>query len=106
MPETKPVAYRDLVFTDGRDGSVAVSDAKDGRQIAAYRAGEGSFIRVALRGLAQERRRAGIGEEGPPFRLARQADGKLTLEDLATHRLIVIDAFGATQAGAFQKLLP
>ena len=93
-----------LRFTDQHDGSIAVSDAKTGRIVAEVPPGTNGFLRGTLRGLARERKRQGIGTE-PAFRLVRWADGRLTLEDPATRRVIDLAAFGQTNAGAFADLL-
>jgi putative photosynthetic complex assembly protein len=52
----------------------------------------------------RERRSHGLGMEHP-FRIARYPDGRLVLEDLATDRVIDLQAFGPTNAGAFARLL-
>jgi putative photosynthetic complex assembly protein len=57
-----------------------------------------------MRGLARERRMHGI-EASPPFLLTHWSDGRLTLRDTATDRLIDLGAFGHTNLGAFAALL-
>jgi len=57
-----------------------------------------------LRGLVRERRLSGIGSSAP-FVLRRWADGRLTLEDPKTGRVIDLGAFGVTNAQAFAKLM-
>jgi putative photosynthetic complex assembly protein len=52
----------------------------------------------------RDRKRRGLGPE-VPFRLTAHADGRLTLVDPATGRLVALEAFGADNAGAFAKLL-
>ena len=76
----------------------------DDTLLATFRAGEGSFVRGILRSMTRERR---INEAGStrPFRLARHRDGALTILDEATGQLIVLNAFGPTNAGAFARLL-
>ena len=66
--------------------------------------GSNGFIRGVMRGLARERMLHGI-DAAPPFRLIRWADGRLSLEDTATGRLIDLAAFGPTNAQAFARLL-
>lgn len=72
--------------------------------VAVIPPGTNGFLRGSLRGLARERKRQGIGA-GPAFRLVRWADGRLTLEDPATRRVIDLAAFGPTNSGAFADLL-
>jgi putative photosynthetic complex assembly protein len=104
MPETASVESRPLRFQDMRDGSIQVTDARTGQGAASVEPGTNGFIRGTLRGLARERKRRGIGIE-PPFTLTRWADGRLSLEDPTTGRVIALDAFGPTNGEAFAQLL-
>ena len=56
-PDAPTIAMRALRFEDRPDGSVAVIDARSGRQIERVQ-GEAGFLRGALRALARERQRA------------------------------------------------
>ncbi len=102
-PDASPVKVLQLRFEDRPDGSIAVIDYKSGKQIDAVQ-GEAGFVRGTLRGLAQERKRRGL-DSGPPFELIYRADGRLTLSDTATGRLVDLESFGPTNAGTFFKLL-
>jgi putative photosynthetic complex assembly protein len=93
-----------LRFEDRPDGGIAVRDAESGRAVAILAPGTNGFVRGVLRGLARERRQHEIGD-GPAFRLARLADGRLSLEDVATGRRIDLEAFGPTNAIAFARFL-
>jgi len=104
MPEAEVVQYRDIRFADRADGSVGISDAASGAIILILEPGQGGFIRGVMRGRARERRLDGFGSE-QPFRLARHADGRITLEDKATTIKIVLNSFGPTNAEAFARLL-
>lgn len=104
MAESAAVESRDLRFADRPDGSISVSDATSGAIVAEVAPGTNGFLRSTLRGLARERKRQGIGA-GPPFRLVRWVDGRLTLEDPAIHRVIDLAAFGPSNAGAFVAVL-
>lgn len=101
----RPEAVRDLRFADRADGAVVVTDAGTGQTVHVLQPGVNSFIRGALRGLAFERRRDGIGPE-PPFRLARWPGGRLTLEDPSTGTLLDLGAYGFANRDAFAQLLP
>ncbi|MGZ8377617.1 MAG: photosynthetic complex assembly protein PuhC [Gemmatirosa sp.] len=94
-----------LLIVDGADGSVAVLDARTRAPVAAFAPGEGAFVRGVLRALARGRRLRGIGADAP-FRLARWADGRITLADPATGAHVELAAFGTTNAAAFVALLP
>jgi putative photosynthetic complex assembly protein len=102
-PDAEAVAVRSLRFEDRRDGSVAVLDARNGQQIESIQ-GEAGFLRGALRAMARERRKQGLGSE-PAFELIARADGRLTLSDPATAERVDLESFGPTNAGAFRRLL-
>lgn len=102
-PDAPAVATRSLRFEDRPDGSVAVLDATSGRQIHAIQ-GEAGFLRGALRAMARERRKQGLGS-APAFELIARADGRLTLVDPATGERVDLESFGPTNAGAFAQLL-
>ncbi len=102
-PDASPVKVLQLRFEDRPDGSIAVIDYKTGKQIDAVQ-GEAGFVRGTLRGLAQERKRRGL-DSGPPFELIYRADGRLTLSDTATGRLVDLESFGPSNASTFFKLL-
>jgi putative photosynthetic complex assembly protein len=78
--------------------------AADGEVVEILAPGTNGFVRGVLRGLARERKLGGMGE-GPPFRLIRWDDGRLSLRDLATGRQIELVSFGPTQLETFTKLL-
>jgi putative photosynthetic complex assembly protein len=102
-PDAAPVETRDLRFVDRPDGSIDVFDARSQALVETVR-GEAGFVRGALRGLARERRRVGIGTE-PPFTLVARADGRLTLIDPSTSRRVDLEAFGPTNAAEFARML-
>ena len=102
-PDAQPVVQRSLRFEDRPDGSVAVLDAKSGQQIDSVQ-GEAGFLRGALRAMARERRKQGLGAE-PAFELIARADGRLTLVDPATGERIDLESFGPTNAATFARLL-
>ncbi len=99
-----PQVERALRFEDRPDGSIAVLDAQTRELVEIVAPGTNGFLRGALRGLARERKRRGIGEE-PPFLLAARADGRLTLDDASTQRQVDLKSFGPTNAEAFRRLL-
>lgn len=102
-PDAPAVAVRELRFEDQADGSIAVSDARTGKLIHRY-TGEQGFVRGVLRGLARERQRAGFGAQ-PAFELIARADGRLTLRDPVTDRLVDLESFGPRNAAAFAQLI-
>ncbi len=102
-PDAEVTTQRALRFEDRPDGSVVVIDAASGRVFDTV-SGQAGFVRGTLRGLARERKRVGLGSE-QPFLLLGRADGRLTLHDPATGRLIDLDAFGPLNASAFARML-
>jgi putative photosynthetic complex assembly protein len=99
-----PVLARQLAFEDRPDGSILVRDAGAGRDVTVLEPGTNGFIRGTLRALVRDRRREEVGGRAP-FRLAAWPDGRLTLEDPATGRIIGLEAFGPTNMEAFARLL-
>ena len=102
-PDAAPLLVRDLRFEDRADGAVVVIDTRTGQTVHVV-TGEAGFVRGALRGLARERRRAGLGAE-LPFQLIGRADGRLTLLDLATGARIDLESFGPDNAREFTTLI-
>jgi putative photosynthetic complex assembly protein len=96
------VWQRDLIFTDGPEGTVLVIDAHSKKEIAKFE-GEQGFLRSTLRALVRERRREGMGAE-TPLNLIGRADGRLTLLDPSTHQRIDLEAFGPANAAVFANL--
>jgi putative photosynthetic complex assembly protein len=107
-PRQAPVsavsATIDLRFADRADGAVVVTDARDGSEVAVLPPESNGFVRGVLRSLVRERRASGLGEDAA-FSLARHADGRLTLVDPDTGRVIELNSFGPSNEGAFAVLL-
>ena len=93
---------RSLHFVDRPNGDVAVLDAQDRREVARF-SGEQGFLRGALRTLARERLRRGLGPS-EPFVLSGHANGRLTLSDPATGTRIALESFGPSNAAVFAPL--
>jgi putative photosynthetic complex assembly protein len=99
------LAQRDLQFLDQPDGSVLIRDVTANAVATTITPGTKSgFIRGVLRGLARDRHLRGLGPE-QPFRLILWQNQKLSLEDLATGRIIELNGFGDTNRDAFLTLL-
>jgi putative photosynthetic complex assembly protein len=103
-PPASPVRTADLVMHDQPDGSIVVVTAS-GQPVTTIERNTGAFVRVVLSGLVQERRLEGEGSPAIPFHLTRWSDGRLTIDDIATGKLIELEAFGHTNEGAFARLL-
>ena len=105
-PAAAPVAVTaaDLRFADRPDGAIRVSDA-GGATVGVVAPGTGGFVRGVMRGLARDRRSRGL-DAAVPFRLSRDAAGRLWLQDPATGRLVDLEAFGADNRAAFAAFLP
>lgn len=92
-----------LHFLDQPDGGIEVRDAQTGRTVQALH-GELGFVRGALRVLARERQRRGLGPD-QPFLLGRDPQQRLTLADPVTGIRLDLAAFGSAPATAFDRLL-
>ena len=99
-----PIEALDVRFEDRTDGALAVVDANDGHEVSVLAPGSNNFIRGVLRGMFRGRKLESLGHNGD-FRLAREADGRLTLEDREIGRHIELDSFGPTNSAAFAELL-
>lgn len=102
-PASAVVEVRDLRFVDRPDGAVLVYDAADGHLAYTVQPGTNGFVRGVLRGLVRDRRADHIGS-GPPFRLTRWANGRLSLDDPSTGHHVDLEVFGQTNAAAFADI--
>lgn len=103
-PAANVVQSRELRFEDRPDGAVLVYESGTDRIVEVLSPGTNGFVRGVMRSFARERRREDVGPE-PPFLLTRWSDGRLSIEDVATHEQIELIAFGPTNFAAFARLL-
>ncbi len=103
LPASPVLQSMSLRFYDNPQGGIRV-ETSSGESLAQFGPGEGGFLRGVLRGFARDRRSQGIGSE-PPFDLVRHADGRISLSDPKTGRVVELDAFGPTNVGLFAKFL-
>jgi putative photosynthetic complex assembly protein len=103
-PSANVVHTRELRFEDRPDGAVVVYESKTDRIVDVLAPGTNGFVRGVMRGFARERRREDVGPQ-PPFLLTQWSDGRLSIEDVATHERIELIAFGPTNFAAFARLL-
>lgn len=104
VADAPPVATRSFRFEDRPDGSIVVLDASARHVIDTVAPGTNGFLRGTMRGLARERKRAGISPE-LPFVMTGRSDGKLTLADPATGRRVDLGSFGPTNAAVFARIM-
>ena len=104
LPEAEQVASAELRFVDRADGAVLVQRHPDETLVAVLPAGTNGFARGVLRGLARDRRLAHLGA-GPPFRLVRWTDGRLSLDDPSTGASSSSRPSAPTNAQVFADLL-
>ncbi len=102
-PDSAAAVVRELRFEDRADGSVIVIDHRTNQKVGAI-AGEAGFARGTLRGFARERRLRGVSAEHP-LELVGRIDGRLTLSDPQTGRVVDLESFGANNSGVFAQLL-
>ncbi len=104
-PAAEVLRSTDLVMQDHPDGSITVTQAGTGAFVTTVPPATNGFLRALLQGLVRERRLESIGSPSIPFRITRWSDGRLTIDDIATGRLIELEAFGHTNEDAFARLL-
>ncbi len=102
-PDAPAVVTLQLRFEDRPDGGIAVIRATDNVLVDTI-TGQSGFVRGTLRGMARERRRQDF-DNGPPFELIGRADGRLTLRDPSTGRIVDLESFGPVNASEFARLL-
>jgi len=98
------VQDRTLLFSDGADGEVVISDAASSVIVRRLTAGEGSFIRGVVRSLVRTRHQQGLFAQ-TGFHLNLYEDGRLQLIDPLTGQVIDLVAFGPTNMAEFAGLL-
>jgi len=99
----RPLAAREVRFSDREDGAVVIEDVAGGAPTV-IPPGEGGFVRGVVRGLARDRRARDVGQD-PAFRLTEWSDGRMTLEDTATGKRLDLNGFGPTNQKAMRDLL-
>ncbi len=104
LPPTHAVAAMDLSFQDLPNGGIAVTNAATGRSVANVAPETGGFLRGIMRALVRGHRRAGE-PIGTAFHLTQWADGRLSIEDPATHESFDLEAFGSTNEQVFARFL-
>ncbi len=105
MPVSKVQATRLLRFDDQANGAVLVTDAETGKQVTVLPPGTNGFIRASLRGLAHSGGHEEHARANHPFRLSALSDGRLVLNDDASHRSLDLEAFGSLNSAAYAVLL-
>lgn len=104
LPESAVAQSLELRFVDRADGALVATQAVSGAELVVYPPGSNGFVRGVLRGLARDRKLEQLGSQAS-FRLTRWADGRLTVEDSATHRRVDLGAFGHTNQQVLVALL-
>ncbi len=105
MPAASVEATRLLRFDDSATGAVLVTDAETGQRVTVLAPGTNGFIRATLRGLAHSDGHEAHARANHPFRLSALSDGRLTLNDPDSNRVLDLEAFGSLNSGAFAALL-
>lgn len=97
-------SVRELRFEDRPDGAVAVLDAETGSEVGLVNPAEGGFVRGVMRGLFRTRKLESIAPDAR-FRLIRQRDGGLVIEDPESGHSVDLRSFGDTNYASFARLL-
>jgi putative photosynthetic complex assembly protein len=98
------LASIDVRFEDRVGGALAVLDAESGSEISAVAPGTNGFVRGVLRGMFRTRKLEALSRHAV-FRLAREANGRLSLTDRESGRRIDLDSFGPTNSESFATVL-
>ena len=94
-----------LLVDAAADGTLVVTEVATPGRVHVIRPQDGQgFVGVAIQGMTFARSTAGIDPKAP-FRLIREANGRLWLEDLVTLKRIALDAFGPANARVFAQFL-
>ncbi|MFN3892382.1 MAG: photosynthetic complex assembly protein PuhC [Beijerinckiaceae bacterium] len=101
---TSPVTESRMLRFEDAPGGVVNVETVDGVIVASFGSGEGSFVRGVLRSFARDRRGSHLSTQAP-FELMRYADGRVSLRDTVTGQVVVLDAFGSTNAALFASFL-
>jgi putative photosynthetic complex assembly protein len=104
VPRAPVVDARELLFADIGKGVIEIRDAEGGALLQRIGTNEGSFLRVVMRGFAQDRLKAG-GDRATPFRLTHHANGHMIMADPVTGREVLLDPFGKPARDTFGPLL-
>jgi len=95
---------RSIQFSDAADGSVVVSDALSGQELARFPQGEGGFVRATARAMVSNRRLHKLGP-AVPFELIQWDNGSMTLRDTQTGRPVELASFGSKTHEIYQDIL-
>ncbi|MEM6857452.1 MAG: photosynthetic complex assembly protein PuhC [Pseudomonadota bacterium] len=95
---------RSIMFNDAADGSVWVSDAVTGEELARFAQGEGGFVRSTARAMVTGRQQHGLGPE-VPFELIKWDNEAMTLRDTQTGRSVELAAFGSKTHEVYKDIL-
>ncbi len=104
VPETRPIAMRDIVLMETPDDTLHVIDARTGKRLLEGAPGTEGFIRGTMRGLGRLRMQRG-GPVDAPWRVISWSDGSVTLSDTTTGQSITLNAFGASNLASFSRFL-
>ena len=102
-PVTAVAQQRDVRFDLQDDGTIAVFDVGQNREIARLSSEKNGFIVGMLRGIKQKRDVART-DASTPFRITRWQDGRMTLDDPSTGMHVAVSSFGPTQVESFRQL--
>lgn len=103
-PDPSPAVAERMLVIEGTLDDGAVVFGEDGSRLAVLGPEQAGFINGVYRSLARERM-LGKVEGNPAVRVARHADGRLTLNDPATGWRVELIGFGDTNRDAFAALL-
>ncbi len=105
VPESVPVAEREIDYKITTDRFVELFDARSGSLLGVYGPNENAFVRTVMVGLTHDRALTHPEDKKTPFRITRWHDGRVSVSDPISGRSIELAAFGRNQVETFLKLL-
>ncbi len=105
-PPNQAIEEIRVTFEDRADGAIVVREAAPPHAVVSVVAPQtNGFVRGVLRGMFRHRKLESMSMRDASFRLAREADGHLTLTDDETGRRVDLDSFGPTNSASFATIL-
>ena len=93
-----------MIVVDEADGGVGIYDPDTREQIYVWAPGTGGFERTALRALATQRSKSGLGRD-LPFELQRTDTNRYLLHDPSTQTTVSLNTFGEESVKIYDQLL-
>jgi putative photosynthetic complex assembly protein len=98
------VRFVDVRFEDLATGQIRIVDVNGQLPPRIFDPGKDDFVRVATRSLLRDRAAVSAAADAP-IRIGLDGGGRLWLRDLATRRLLLLDAYGYANRASFARII-